>query len=212
MQVAALTKLWFIVRAVNVEVFTWQPEQSSPVVAMWFAGLKVGVTLANAIPGGALPWQFWQPLMIPAWLMLPTLKLVVLLWQVLQSSEEGVNGTWFAGLNTGTTPVANVAPAGPCVWQVVQVAVFTPAWFMFQPVPCPENPVPSTAGTSLVVWHRSQVADPSRVMWFGEPCAGMPTSVTLPPNGPTRALWPCEWQVLQGVPDTAEWRMVQVLK
>ena len=88
--------------------------------------------------------------------MLPSLKLVVEAWQTLQSL---VVDRWFAGLNTGTTPVAKLL----LPWQFWQVAVLTPLWFMVQALKPP--------GTVWLAWqvlHFAVVA-----MW----AAGLPTTV-----------------------------------
>jgi hypothetical protein len=123
---------------VKVEVLIWQFEQSRPAsVAMWVAlFLKTGVTFANAI-GAPLPWQFAHPAVIPVWTMLPVEKVVVLLWQVTQSRLTGVVAKCPPGPPTGAvfplgvTPVEYTCP----VWQLLQVVVLTPAWFMFHPAP-----------------------------------------------------------------------------
>jgi hypothetical protein len=94
----------------------WQVEQSAPFVGMWpVVGFETGVTPWYAVP----LWQVAQVVM-PVWFIAVPVKLVVLLWQVEQSS---VVGRWFVPLPT-TPPVP--------VWQVAQPEVTVP-WLYVAP-------------------------------------------------------------------------------
>ncbi len=91
----------------KVSVLLWQVEQSA-LVAMCVDGFETGVTPENLLP----LWQVAQPDAMPVWLIAVPEKAAVLLWQVAQSA---VVGTWFAGFDTGVTPVKDCP-----LWQVVQ--------------------------------------------------------------------------------------------
>ncbi len=75
----------------------WQLTQSA-VVAIWVDGFETGVTPVKDCP----LWQVVHPDVMPVWFIAVPEKAAVLLWQVEQSAEVGM---WFAGFETGVTPV-----------------------------------------------------------------------------------------------------------
>jgi hypothetical protein len=95
---------WLKVAPAKLTKLLWQVTQSAE-VAMWVEGFETGVTPEKLLP----LWQVVQPEVIPVWFMAVLgPKVVVLLWQVEQSSAVGM---CVAGLPT--------TPPAP-VWQVAQ--------------------------------------------------------------------------------------------
>ena len=148
------TGAWFLLvppKLVNFEA-EWQLSHAAVPIGMCVPGCVTIVTPKKLLP---LAWQFVHPDVIPAWFIVPPLKLLNFAgeWQSSQGCEVGM---CVGGGATGVT----FANESPLEWQVAHPLVM-PVWFIVATEKFPGVVWHSAQGCAVGMWFAGWVVTPA---------------------------------------------------